>query len=940
MSLGRDGLPVDDLDDGRPSPPRSTRSVGTSGSTCSRRMCGSPAGRRVPAVPAGPSRVVAGSRPRSPRAVRHRGELPGRRRPGVHRRRRGDGPRCRAARPPAESSTAPERLAGTWSGGTRRCRASARGGLALADWRDATLGPRLERRPRRLRRATTPIRRRRRRPGAAGDRRRRPRPRTDADDDHDDHARAPADHDVGRRTTATARAARRCRSTAAPARTARRSPSVVLGTIEIPASGSTARCTRASAEHPRPGARPLARHGDARPARQRRDRRSPHQQEPGLPPHRRARRPATRSSSPPTTGRYVYRVVRTEIVARTRCGSSTRRRPRPRRCSPATHRVGHANGSSSSSTSATDRVPRRGRRRRRLGGFLVALSLPPWGWWPLALRRRRAVRGRRRRRPPSRRPARLRAGCFGARLAGDRHGAGCGSSPRPATSRRSLVFACFHGVAALAAPPGRWRVIGRPAAHTLVEALRFSFPFGGVPLASLGIAQAAGPLAGIARVGGVILHHVGRVPGRLRARRADRRGGARGDAGPSRWPSAPCSPRSSCWRCRSSPRGATAPGEFLDVAAVQGGGEQGTRAIDVPTPRSSPSATSRRPARSSPTTSLDLVLWPENVVDIVDFATSEELAAVAAEAGPARRAVRRRHHRGRARRARSVHQRPGHRHARRRGHEPLRQGAPGAVRRVRAAPRPARGARRAGRPGADDADRRHRAGGARPARRHAPRRRDLVGGVLRRPGPRGRARTAARLILNPTNGASYTGTIVQTQQVASSRLRAIETGRWVVQASPTGFSRVRHARRRRDRPHGGQRAGRDPPRVELRTGRHLVRQPRRPRRSSPPSSSCSPVVGRLAPRVGPAPPPVRRAGGDRRDGIDVPADRQRSRSTVTGPSLTSATCISVRKRPVATVAPSRAQLGDDARRRAARRAPAGRRRSSSGGGRRTCRRRA
>ena len=60
----------------------------------------------------------------------------------------------------------------------------------------------------------------------------------------------------------------------------------------------------------------------------------------------------------------------------------------------------------------------------------------------------------------------------------------------------------------------------------------------------------------------------------------------------------------------------------------------------------------------------------------------------------------------------------------------------------------------------------------------------------------GRARDAVEhggeVILNPTNGASYTGTIVQTQQVASSRLRAIETGRWVVQAAPTGFSRVRH----------------------------------------------------------------------------------------------------------------------------------------------------
>ena len=46
----------------------------------------------------------------------------------------------------------------------------------------------------------------------------------------------------------------------------------------------------------------------------------------------------------------------------------------------------------------------------------------------------------------------------------------------------------------------------------------------------------------------------------------------------------------------------------------------------------------------------------------------------------------------------------------------------------------------------------------------------------------------AHILLNPTNGASYTGTIVQTQQVASSKLRAAETGRWVVQVSPTGFS--------------------------------------------------------------------------------------------------------------------------------------------------------
>jgi apolipoprotein N-acyltransferase len=48
----------------------------------------------------------------------------------------------------------------------------------------------------------------------------------------------------------------------------------------------------------------------------------------------------------------------------------------------------------------------------------------------------------------------------------------------------------------------------------------------------------------------------------------------------------------------------------------------------------------------------------------------------------------------------------------------------------------------------------------------------------------------AQVMLNPTNGASYWLTQVQTQQVASSRLRALETGRWMVLAAPTGFSAI------------------------------------------------------------------------------------------------------------------------------------------------------
>ena len=49
-------------------------------------------------------------------------------------------------------------------------------------------------------------------------------------------------------------------------------------------------------------------------------------------------------------------------------------------------------------------------------------------------------------------------------------------------------------------------------------------------------------------------------------------------------------------------------------------------------------------------------------------------------------------------------------------------------------------------------------------------------------------REGGEVVLNPTNGSSYWLTQVQTQQVAASQLRAVESGRWLVQAAPTGFS--------------------------------------------------------------------------------------------------------------------------------------------------------
>jgi len=57
---------------------------------------------------------------------------------------------------------------------------------------------------------------------------------------------------------------------------------------------------------------------------------------------------------------------------------------------------------------------------------------------------------------------------------------------------------------------------------------------------------------------------------------------------------------------------------------------------------------------------------------------------------------------------------------------------------------------------------------------------------------RGRAaiRDGGEILVNPTNGSSYWLTILQSQQIASSQLRARETGRWVLQAAPTGFSAI------------------------------------------------------------------------------------------------------------------------------------------------------
>jgi len=405
-------------------------------------------------------------------------------------------------------------------------------------------------------------------------------------------------------------------------------------------------------------------------------------------------------------------------------------------------------------------------------GALVALSMPPWGWWPLAfvgialLDRLVADRPR------------------GARF---RRGMAFGLGwlvpgmfwmvdlTLPGWIMAELLYSSYLGIALMLCPPGKGRRLAIPAALVLFEAFRWAWPFGGVPLATLPMSQAASPLLDTARVAGALgLVALVGAGGMLLSAAVDRQ-----------WKTTAIAAAvlaGALVLAGVAPTGA--PAGELDVAIVQGGGPQSTRAAD----------TDEREvferhleASEDVETPVDLVIWPENVVnvegDVRDQQEGEELSALAQELDAPLIAgvVEGRGDAGFDNAA-------------------IVWNADGEVvdryDKVRRVPFgeyvPLRGLIESVAPGAGFSNR------------------DAIAGegpaVVDTPvGPMavaiswevffgGRAREGVEeggeILLNPTNGSSYWLTILQTQQVASSRLRAVENGRWVLQAAPTGFSAI------------------------------------------------------------------------------------------------------------------------------------------------------
>lgn len=414
-----------------------------------------------------------------------------------------------------------------------------------------------------------------------------------------------------------------------------------------------------------------------------------------------------------------------------------------------------------------------------LGGLLTTATVPPFGWWPLAvpgiamLVWTMAGAGLRRR---------LWMGLL--------FGMGLYVPSVWWMTAFTLPGGIFVGIlesvitalCMVAVHPGiigsrslRWpTAFTVPAALVLADVLRCQWPFGGLPLGGIDLGQAAGPLAAAVAFGGRLLliaitAGIGACLAVMVAKQF--RGGV----------AATVMLCALTMAVRVAPDGTHRVGT-ITVAAVQGGGPVGLRASQE---NAANTWKAHVAATALITTPVDLILWPENTVSVEHFAGSSEERTL--------KDISRSHH---ATVAAGLVEGAGPEHFL---NAQLAWGPDGTqvarFDKVRRVPYGEYFPFRAEiqRWGLATLPERSATPGTGP-------------GILRTPAgcfavaisyegffddrTRGGVRAGGQAVLIPTNASSYTRAQLPTQQLAAARLRARETGRWVVQAAPTGFSAV------------------------------------------------------------------------------------------------------------------------------------------------------
>ncbi len=403
-------------------------------------------------------------------------------------------------------------------------------------------------------------------------------------------------------------------------------------------------------------------------------------------------------------------------------------------------------------------------------GLCIAASVPPWGWWPLifvgvALLDRLLI-GTTAKQRFRRTWLVAAAWLFPAML-------WMYDLTAPGYVVAGALFAGYFGIAAALTPPGRARRFVLPGAMALAELARWTWPFGGVPLANLALSQVDTPLIYASRIAGsllviVLVIVVGQALHSLLCKDFN----ALGYAAAVVVLLVVCGyvyPRSQVV-------------DDVEVALVQGGGPQRTRASALQNP-----VVLQRHLDASQEINDDvsLIIWPENVVNPNIYLSQQEAAQKIRQLAKEKDATV----------------------------------LPGWF--YLTSPTEAVNYQAAVTPDGEQVDRYDKKnivpfGEYVPLRSLAERfsddlpAHDVVRGVvdpiLDTPvGPVGvsiswegyfdtRARSAvqhgAQILTNPTNGSSYWLTQVQSQQVAANKLHAVENDRWVLQVAPTGFSAI------------------------------------------------------------------------------------------------------------------------------------------------------